>query len=85
MATSDHLFRGYILWRARVVSFTAVALAALLLLSLLAVLAADMSSLNRFGLLLQLLGLLALIPHAVGKARLRALMGAGMDADERPY
>jgi hypothetical protein len=69
MVSSQNLFREYIQWRSRMASYAAVALTILLVIGLLAWFVASPININRFGLLLQLLGVLALAPDVVGKEK----------------
>ncbi len=67
MIRSQNLFREYILFRSRMAVYAAMLLAILLVVGLAALLAASPVNVNRFGLLLQILGVLALAPDIIGK------------------
>ncbi len=67
MVSTPKLFREYILWRSRMTAYAAFFLVLLIVGALIALLVSSPSNINRFGLLLQLLGVLALAPDIIGK------------------
>ncbi|RPJ46340.1 MAG: hypothetical protein EHM21_08755 [Chloroflexi bacterium] len=69
MVRSQNLFREYILWRSRMALYAALGLALLLIVGLLTWFMASPENINRFGLLLQLLGVLAVAPDIIGKEK----------------
>lgn len=77
MVNSQRLFREYILWRSRMAVYAAFVLAILLVGGLVALLVSSPLNINRFGVLLQLLGVLALAPDIIGKDKFRRQYGVG--------
>jgi hypothetical protein len=77
MIGSQNLFREYILLRSRMVTYVAIAILIFLLIGLVAWFVVSPQNINRFGLLLQLLGVLALAPHVFGKDKIPFLRRAG--------
>ncbi len=73
MDRTPKLFREYILWRSRMTVYAAFFLVILIVGGLIALLVTSPSNVNRFGLLLQLLGVLALAPDIIGKQNLPPL------------
>ncbi len=73
MDSTPKLFREYILWRSRMTVYAAFFLVVLMVGGLVALLVSSPSNVNRFGLLLQLLGVLALAPDIIGKQNLPIL------------
>ena len=67
MVSSQNLFREYILFRSRMAVYAALGLTILFLVGLAALLVSSPANINRFGLLLQILGVLALAPDVIGK------------------
>jgi hypothetical protein len=69
MVKSQNLFREYIYFRSRMAVYAALGLMVLLLLGIAALLFTGPTNINRFGLLLQILGALALAPDVIGKEK----------------
>jgi hypothetical protein len=73
LSSAQNLFREYIAWRARAVVYVAAALAVLGLFGFGVLIANSPDNVNRFGLLLEMIGGFSVIPHIVGKNRFRWL------------
>lgn len=71
MASSRSFFREYIQWRAKIIVYAAAALLIFSSIGLAVLVFSSAKNVYRFSLLLQLLAVLALIPHIVGKSRIR--------------
>lgn len=83
MVSETNAFRKYILLRSMVVVYIAAALVVIALIWLVLVVTAGSTHIYRFGLLLQLIGVLALAPDILGKERF-ARRGADLQTPPVP-